>query len=192
MPTLFKEKELYQDRFIILSAIPYSGVCADEMGLSEDEWLRLSLIIRQEHECTHYFTKRVLGSMQNRLMDELMADYMGITAALGYFRADWFLRFMGLEKFPEYIPGSRMEHYCNDANLSPGAFKGLQTITIKASQNLERIDINCRTMLNSAKNRALLIILLAHYNLNELADPKAIETISHDFQSAIHHSPTGN
>ena len=186
---IIKKKELYQDRFIILSAIPYSGVSADEMELPEDEWLKLSLIIRQEHECTHYFTKRVLGSMQNRLMDELMADYIGIRAALGYFRADWFLRFMGLEKFSEYLPGSRIEHYCNDANLSPGAFKGLQAITIKAAQNLEQIDKNCHKQLNSAKNRAILVILLAHCTLDKLADLKVIDRISQDFQSTVRHSP---
>src|SRR4029078_12572090 len=44
-------KELYQDKFIILSDGPYSGIGADEMGLSHEEWQRLSRIIRLEHEC---------------------------------------------------------------------------------------------------------------------------------------------
>lgn len=95
---IIKKKELYQDRFIILSSIPYSGISAARMELSEAEWLRLSLIIRQEHECTHYFTKRVLGSMQNRLMDELMADYMGIRAALGYFSSRLVSTFYGARR----------------------------------------------------------------------------------------------
>src|SRR3954471_15562664 len=55
-------KDIYQDRFIILSDGPYSGICADEMGLSDEEWQRLSLTIRLEHECAHYFTRRCFGS----------------------------------------------------------------------------------------------------------------------------------
>ena len=39
-------KTLYQDRFLILSEGPYSGVSAAEMGLPPEEWLRLSLRIR--------------------------------------------------------------------------------------------------------------------------------------------------
>ena len=30
--------------------------------------------------------------MRNNILDELVADYMGITAAAGRYRADWFLR----------------------------------------------------------------------------------------------------
>lgn len=71
------------------------------MNLSQAEWRRLSITIRLEHECTHYFTYRVLGSMRNNLLDELIADYQGIVSAIGKYRADWFLRFMGLESLFE-------------------------------------------------------------------------------------------
>src|SRR5439155_4743001 len=84
---------LYQDRFILLSAGPYSGVAAAELGLADEDWKRRSLTIPLEHECTHYFTRQVLGSMRNALADELVADYMGIVASEGRYRADWFLRF---------------------------------------------------------------------------------------------------
>src|SRR5215471_16929820 len=42
---LKNEKELYQDRFIILSSGPYSGVRASDLRLDEEKWLRLSLAI---------------------------------------------------------------------------------------------------------------------------------------------------
>jgi len=84
-------KELYQDRFIILSSGPYSGVAAAEMGVPEDEWRRISLTIRLEHECAHYLTRQILGSMRNSLLDELIADFAGIVAATDRYRADWFL-----------------------------------------------------------------------------------------------------
>ena len=58
---LIHRKELYQDRFIILSDGFYSNIPASEIGLSESEWRRLSLTIRLEHECTHYFTRRIFN-----------------------------------------------------------------------------------------------------------------------------------
>ena len=114
---LIPQKQLYQDCFIILSDGFYSGVTPREMNLSEAEWRRLSLTIRLEHECTHYFTYRVLGSMRNNLLDELIADYQGIVAAVGEYRAGWFLRFMGLESFPDYRTGGRFENYQKERSL---------------------------------------------------------------------------
>jgi uncharacterized protein DUF7005 len=88
----------------VLGSGPYSGAAAADVGLDEAEWTRSSIAIRLEHECTHHFTRRVLGSMRNRLADELIADYMGIVAATGRFRADWLVRFLGLERYPIYRP----------------------------------------------------------------------------------------
>ena len=93
---LAPRRELYQDRFILLSPAEYSGVPAREMGLDQEEWLRKSVRVRLEHECTHYLTRELLGSMRNVLLDELLADYRGIVAVEGRYRADWFLRFLGL------------------------------------------------------------------------------------------------
>ncbi len=45
------DRALYQDRIVILSSGAYSGVPAGEVGVGSDEWLRLSLTIRLEHEC---------------------------------------------------------------------------------------------------------------------------------------------
>lgn len=98
---LIPQKQLYQDRLIILSDGFYSNVSASDIGLSESEWRRISLNIRLEHECTHYFTQRLFGSMRNNLLDELIADYRGIVTAIGHYRADWFLRFLGLESFTD-------------------------------------------------------------------------------------------
>ena len=102
-----KDKSSYQDRFILLSGGSYSGVPAAELGLEEQAWTELSIAIRREHECTHYFTRRVFSSMRNNLIDEIIADYCGMVAALGYFLPDWMLRFFGLEHFPLYRSGAR-------------------------------------------------------------------------------------
>lgn len=139
---LIKErKELYQDRFIILSDNGYSGVSAGEIGLSEQEWKRLSVIIRREHECTHYLTQRVFGSARNNMFDELVADYAGIVRATGDFKAEWFFKFAGLENYPKYRQGARLENYKGTPPLSDGAFTILQKLVYQSAMNLQSANI---------------------------------------------------
>ncbi|MBR6172843.1 MAG: hypothetical protein IKQ49_06685 [Eubacterium sp.] len=95
-------------RFIILSAKPYSNVPAVELGLpDETEWEEKSLILRRGHECTHYYTKQTYGITNNNLHDEIMADFIGMYEAFGFYKADWFLRFMGIIKGS----GDRLQYY---------------------------------------------------------------------------------
>lgn len=161
---LKSQKALYQDRFIILSDGPYSGVPAHNMGMSDAEWRRLSLLIRLEHECAHYFTKRVLGAMRHHVLDEILADYMGITAAAGKFRADWFLKFFGLEKFPHYRRGARLENYLGDDFSREDAFILLQQSVCQIARVLACIPF-------SEKERILVLLALATTNLAEIAGP---------------------
>lgn len=101
-------------RFIILSAKPYSNVTAKTLGLSEDDWQTKSMTIRLEHECTHYYTKRFFGCSQNHLHDELIADFFGLYAAFGEYKAEYFEYFMGVKgtegtRLACYIPDSSPE-----------------------------------------------------------------------------------
>ena len=118
---LVSRKALYQDRFIILSRGAYSAIDADAVGLDRDDWLARSLIIRREHECTHYFTYRCLGSLRSHALDELVADFVGLVHAFGRYSADVALLFLGLERYPEYRPDGRLENYWARAKLSRGA-----------------------------------------------------------------------
>ena len=168
---LIPQKQLYRDCFIILSDGFYSGVPPEEMNLSPAEWRRLSLAIRLEHECTHYFTDRVLGSMRNNLLDELIADYQGIVKAVGEYRADWFLRFMGLES-SDYRTGGRFENY-QQRSLSTEAFKILQQLVRAAAKNLEYFD--CHYLRSQRRN--LVLPALTYFTLEELAEANAPEQI---------------
>ena len=85
------------NRFIVLSEKPYSNIPADWMGLEEEDWRKKSMILRRNHECTHYYTRRYYGTSQNNLHDELMADFFGLYAAFGEYRAKWFMHFMGVD-----------------------------------------------------------------------------------------------
>ncbi|MEH2382889.1 MAG: hypothetical protein V7K27_29055 [Nostoc sp.] len=170
---LIPQKHLYQDFVIILSQGNYSAVGAAELGLDEAEWLHLCLTIRLEHECCHYFTKRVFGSMRNNMLDELIADYQGIVAANHkHYRADWFLRFVGLEAFPNYRQGGRLENYCGNPPLSDGAFRILQVLVKQAAGNLENFNMIHIEELKTLENQARLIMVLTSCTLEELATEK--------------------
>lgn len=174
---LASRKELYQDRFVLVSRGPYSGVSAADLGLEEHAWERLSLDIRIHHECAHYGTKRLLGSMRNNLLDELIADYLGLTGACGRFRADWFLRFMGLEDFPAYRPGGRLEAYRGDPPLSDGAFAVVSALVAAAARQLERFD-RVRGGGAGVETAGRLIRVLAGLSLEELAAEGAWERLA--------------
>ncbi|MHB8918035.1 MAG: DUF7005 family protein [Desulfocucumaceae bacterium] len=167
-------KELYQDTFIILSSSPYSGVPAEEMALSRQEWRDLSLLIRRGHEAAHYFTLRVFGSARNHAYDELIADCMGILEAAGTYRREWFLRFLGLENYPAYREGGRLENYLGIPPLSEGAFRILQTLVWKASENLEKICLGSAAPLNTPEGKAKLLLALADLSLIDLAIGEAV------------------
>ena len=87
-----------RQKFLVLSKKYYSNTEPEYLGLSPEEWREKSIIIRREHECTHYYTKRFYGSASNNLHDELIADFMGIYEAFGYYRAKLFQHFMGIDE----------------------------------------------------------------------------------------------
>jgi hypothetical protein len=166
-------RELYQDRFIILSDGAYSGVLPVRLGLSAKAWREFSLVIRREHECTHYFTRRVLRSMRNNLFDELIADYAGIISVLGHYRADWGLLFLGLEGNRGCRPGGRFENYLGDPPLSAGAVTVLERLTRQAAANLEILDrMHCKPR-NWPDVQPAFIVALSGLTLEELASDRA-------------------
>ncbi len=167
-------KELYQDRFILLSDGPYSAVPAAALGLADDAWRERSLVLRRDHECAHYLTRRIFGSMRNNLHDELIADYAGITAAAGRYRAAWFLRFLGLEDFPVRRPGGRLDLYRGDPPLADAAFEQLQALVHRVAHTVERFDADRP---DHPRERALTLLALAVLGLDALAAPDGEERL---------------
>jgi hypothetical protein len=190
-----KDKSSYQDRFIVLSGGSYSGVPAAELGLEEQAWTELSIAIRREHECTHYFTRRVFSSMRNNLIDEIIADYCGMVAALGYFLPDWMLKFFGLEHFPLYRSGARLENYRGTPPLSEPAFRTLQRLVKHAAENLAAFERSEASACSAtASGRLATLLTLSRFTLEELAcsdAPSRIRDAFHEEQKAYstgHHS----
>lgn len=176
---LIGQKERYQDRFIILSDGPYSAVAADALGLAPQQWQDASLAIRREHECAHYFTRRVFNSMRNNALDEIIADFMGILAACGRYRAAWFLHFSGLESFPTYRKGGRLENYAKD--LSPAAFQVLTLLVYRAATHLEQFSDQCLPDLVTPKGKIAVLFTICSLTLEEMAGAGAAQLMSELF-----------
>ncbi len=180
---ILPQKSLYQDRFIILYKGFYSGVTPSGIGLLDEEWRQKSLQIRLEHECTHYFTKRVFGVMHSHLLDEMLADYAGIVAALGYYRADWFLRFMGMEAYPEYREGGRLQNYLGDISIQDYEFELLQMQLKVAVENLEHFDQQLGKSNRRLTEWIFVLMAICRFSLAELAAPNASDALLDAFQS---------
>ena len=142
-------------RFLVLSRKPYSNVRAEELSLEEEVWLSKSLELRKEHECTHFLTKSIYGLSENRLHDELMADFMGLYETFGFYSSEWFCRFMGI------IPGggSRLIVYTGDLServreaaaetvrlLSLRLEKWSETEEFRKLSSVERLKFMCKSL----------------------------------------------
>jgi hypothetical protein len=174
---LIGNKSLYQDRFIILSSGPYSGVPAADLGVDAADWLLMSQTIRLEHECAHYVTRHALGTMRNSMLDELIADYIGLVWAAGRYRAGWFLRFLGLDEAAGCRGDGRLHTYRGTPPLSDGAFAILQDALREAARNLEAFDATRRRCEWDTIDGARMIVALAMTGLEGLASDDACDQL---------------
>ena len=172
---------LYKDKLIIISTKPYSNVSAKQLGLNESLWLSYSISIREEHECTHLYTLKKFGIASNNLHDELIADYIGIVKTIGKYNKSWMFMFMGLENYPKYRQGARLENYVPDDKLSKDDFIKLVEIVKMAIENISifdesagklqsnidqicRIDALCETSLEELSSTNGAALLIDNYN----------------------------
>ncbi len=167
---------LYKDKLVILSTKPYSNVSAEQVGAATNEWASYSLAIRLEHECTHLYTLNRFGSASNNLHDELVADYMGICKAVGHFRKEWMLAFLGLENYPAYRNGARLENYVADARLSTAGFRQLTGLIKRAIDTIAQFDARVGEI-RSAHDQACRIDALCLTDLAELASANGSERL---------------
>ena len=116
--------------------------------------------------------------MRNNLLDEVIADYMGITAAAGQYRSDWFLRFMGLESFPAYRKSGRLQNYRGQPPLSDGAFGVLRALVKDVAENLQHVSDDLGFLPGGPEERAGMLLALCGFRLEELAAPDAPAVVS--------------
>ncbi len=178
-------KSLYKDKLIILSAKPYSNVAASQLGLAEDLWISYSISIRKEHEFTHLYTLKKYGHATNNLHDELIADYIGIIKTIWNYNKVWMLTFMGLENYPHYREGARLENYVKESKLSPDDFKQLITIIKNAIENIAVFDKSVGKI-KSTKDQICRIHALCEISLIDLASGNGAELLIEIYYENFH------
>lgn len=176
---LVPRKDEYQDRLVILSAGPYSDISAEYTGFDSQTWLDLSVAIRREHEFTHYFIYRLCGALRTSVVDELVADFAGLVRALGQYRTDLARRFLGLEGFPRYRAGGRLEYYQRHAPLSPEAFRVLMMQAWLATSQLALVAARWGGPLRRDRTLASVVYALASLSLEDLAAEDLPRRIEH-------------
>jgi len=152
------------DELVLLQTSPYGDLAAKQVDshLSEADWLERSSLLRREHEFTHHATHRLLGSFRLNLHDELLADFMGFTAALGTFRADWFLAAMGIQAL-EIPKGARFRHYTT--GLSESQHRTVLELASRAATSLEAL---ANQLPAEPLSRGSLLLTLSAFDLRGL------------------------
>jgi len=179
---ILPQKSLYQDRFMVLSRGAYSAVPASAFNLTDTEWKAISLALRLEHECTHFFTKRMFQSMENHLYDEIIADFMGITGATGHYRSGWALYFLGLENYPDYRTGGRLQNYFPIEGNTPQQFQNICWIVKSAIDQLEAFYKELPPQKFSRAGRCAMLMALSETPLVKLKDSVAMGMLCERFQ----------
>ena len=126
-------------QLILLHEAPYGSVAAQHVPRlpSHESWLEASTVLRLEHELTHLATKRLLGEMRLNLLDELVADCMGMVAALGLFDAQLFGRCLGLDPNGAPLPDGRWRTYV--AELDAGDAHQALRLVMERARELEAL-----------------------------------------------------
>ena len=147
-----KFASLAKDRVILIQDWrAYSGVSAADLGFEEEIWLERSSVIRLEHELCHYVVRRLFPRHKFGVFDELVADFVGIFEVFGKFEADLFLRLIGLEDFPRYRQGARLEVYVGEGD----DFDAVSRSLVEAARKLEAANSDWRG--NWPENRVPII-----------------------------------
>ncbi|MES2708566.1 MAG: hypothetical protein V4726_18375 [Verrucomicrobiota bacterium] len=167
-----RNPQLWKDKMLVLASGPYSGVSASAAGLGHDVWMERSTRLRIHHEACHYLNRRLFPKLRFGLQDELIADFAGLMETAGGFKAADFLLFMGLERFPEYRSGGRLENYPRELGGSAEAVHAVARLLVEAAVNLENFFSGWDTV-RWVINKLQVLATLTWLPLEVLAGPDA-------------------
>ena len=116
-------KRNYTEALILLSTGPYSAVPYTRTPFTQEEWKKYSHDIRKFHECTHFICRRMYPEWIDPLWDELVADAVGIYAALNRYDQDLAELFLGIKD--SAYAGGRLENYVKEEEKTPEKMNAL-------------------------------------------------------------------
>ena len=182
---------LYKDKLIILSTKPYSNVAADHLGITEKAWVDYSLSIRLEHECTHLYTLTCYGCASNNLHDELIADYIGISKTIGRYDKEWMFAFMGLEEYPNYRRGARLENYLGNAGLTDSDFWQIVSLIRSGIENIASFD-KTLGLIHSYRDHLCRIDTLCTTDLVDIASSNGSDLLVRRYEALLSATRSGS
>ena len=171
------QKARYQDRFVILSRGPYSGVPGSEVRVTETEWLERSLIVRAEHESTHDLTWRLFGIVRSHATDEIVADFVGLVRAFGVYPDGIARVLLGVDRLPAFRPNGRLANYRGTPALDDDDFAAVCELAADATRQLAIVATRHGSRLVDPTFLARLVYALSLASLTELADDGLADAI---------------
>ncbi len=98
------------DTVIVTTKGPYSRIPCEDTPFSQEEWLDKSLTIRMYHELAHVMSRKKYPGNKNALRDEVVADAVGLTAALQRYDLRLAKAFLGFDSNDAFV-GGRISNY---------------------------------------------------------------------------------
>ena len=114
------DRNNYLSALILLSGGEYSHVPAEVVGLDRETWLDRSKTIRKYHELTHFVCRGLYPEKIDVILDEVLADLIGLVAAFGSYDTALARHFLGLEN-GVFRTGGRLSHYVTEEELPAAA-----------------------------------------------------------------------
>lgn len=114
------------------------------------------------------------GRSTRRARRSEVADFVALRVVDGRYRPDRAALFLGLESFPDYRVGGRLENY--RGSLSDDAFVVLRRVAHAAIGNLARFDAGFAEHAGSAEI-ARMLVAMTRLSLVSLAQPGAPERL---------------
>ncbi len=111
-----QKRENYTDSLILLSSGFYSGISPEKAGMSPELWEKASAVIRRYHELTHFVYRKCYPGDVDVIRDEVLADCVGLCAALDCYDARLARTFLGIEN-GALLPNARLRHYVPEEML---------------------------------------------------------------------------
>lgn len=111
-----QKRENYTDSLILLSSGFYSGISPEKVGMSPELWEKASAEIRRYHELTHFVYRKCCPGDVDVIRDEVLADCVGLCAALDRYDARLARIFLGIEN-GALLPNARLRHYVPEEML---------------------------------------------------------------------------
>lgn len=109
-------KSNYQGVVLLISKGYYSALDYRLTDYDEETWLEISKQIRIYHEISHQITRKLFIEHKDAIRDEVIADLIGIYAALGRYDKVLHQKVLGIFD-GEYKKGSRLENYVEENKL---------------------------------------------------------------------------